>query len=441
MQVDRRTAWAVLQDTVRAHWRQTKALHTPPVRTAGNAGETPTRRLALFVGDFPPLVSGGVYRPAALARYAAASGFETTVISPDADGASTTAGQHLLEYVGDKVRIHRFNRSRLSPSHRLFPSVDGGTLCAIDMFQCARQVFKDGAPSIIVATGPPFCNFVAGYLAARHFGCRLVLDYRDEWCQSPFDFVLKGKQDRLWEARCIDAADRIVFTTQSQLDQLDVAYGGRIAAKSTIVPNGWEPAQQQHRTAGMTVRSKVEVLFAGKLGGHTNPAEFLQALSVISERRPDLRARLTFRFVGYKHRDAEACLAAFPYQEMLASEAVVPAATASAMMRQADCLMLFHDDRFNRYLPGKLYEYVASGTPILLLDDHGESTRLIEKLRAGWSVASTDSSELERLLSALPTRQLPIDPESARTRRVWLETHTRESTSRTFLSNLDTLLE
>src|SRR3954470_692097 len=83
------------------------------------------RHMVLLAWAFAPSISGGVYRPASLARYAARAGWRVTVIAGPSETQSD-AGTALLEYVGKDVRILRVpdSATRIIPSYRLFPSID-----------------------------------------------------------------------------------------------------------------------------------------------------------------------------------------------------------------------------------------------------------------------------------------------------------------------------
>lgn len=410
-------------------------------RRRHSASVAKDHRLLLLVREFAPAIAGGVYRPAALARYAQRAGWKVTVVTVAETATPTRAGLKLLDYVGAEVEVERIAAPRLHPSVRLFPSIDGGMITALDMVDAVRRRFNDDVPRTIVASGPPFCSFVAALLLARHRESRLVLEYRDEWTECPFDFVGKSGADARWEARCLTRADRIVVTTESQKSHLLDRFGPAAAGKCTVVANGWEPAETEGAEAEPPEKgARVVLTFAGKLGGHTDPSRFLGALEGILARREDLRSKVTIRLVGRKRADVEQRLQEFGFKEVLDLVPVVPLAEAARLMRASDALLLFHDPRFERYIPGKLYEYAASGTPVLLMDDVGESTRLVRKFSLGWSVKTDDDAALEAVLDRLVqlhAQNSPAPPERATDLVDWLRAHTREALARRFLTLLD----
>src|SRR5665213_233012 len=226
------------------------------------------RNLLILAWEFAPQIAGGVYRPAALSKYAARAGWKVTVVSGPAPAQPSSAGCALREYVGASVRTLQINAPQLTPSYKLFPDVDGSLLAAIAMFDLVRSIMRSQPPTVVVATGPPFHDFVAGYFVAAWAQIPLILDYRDEWTQCPFDFVAKGRANHKWERRCLFAADRVIFTTSTQRDRLSNVCEKFDVAKSEIIPNGWEPSEFRAAPNSSRRPEVLTLLFAGKLGGH-----------------------------------------------------------------------------------------------------------------------------------------------------------------------------
>ena len=431
---------AKLLDTARfyARWFAIWAMH--PRRSRGSPSE---RHAVLMVTGFPPDISGGAYRPASLARYAHRSGWKLTVVSLPVPVDVGDAGRRLRAYAGDDVQVLRTPDDPLNPSHRLVPRVDGGLVAALDMARAIRRAFGDALPGTVVASGPSFSTFVAGYLVSRAFGVRLVLEYRDEWTLCPFDFVEKSALNRRWEQRCLARAEQVFVMTDSQRLHLEASFPALVAGKCRVVANGWEPAiagpaRLQPLAADLDPQRLV-LTFAGMLGGHTLTASFLQSLARVLDRRTDLRRRLVLRFVGKKASAAQRDLDAFGHEGVIESIDLVPQAEAAMMLRTSDAVMLFHDARFERYIPGKLYEYVASGAAILLLDDVGECRSIVQALGVGCAIETSDDVGLEAFLDSLWAARNATEvrsPHQVERVRAWLDVHTREHLAAAFFGGL-----
>ncbi len=69
-------------------------------------------------------------------------------------------------------------------------------------------------------------------------------------------------------------------------------------------------------------------------------------------------------------------------------------------MEEADVLLLPWTDRFN--IPGKVFEYLATGKPILAICyPDSEVARIIRETASGWCVNPDDSAAVQRVLTEI----------------------------------------
>lgn len=398
------------------------------------------RTVLLLAPSFPPAVSGGTYRPLALARYGPGLGWDVAVTTDPLPLQIDPAGRHLLTGLSDRVTVTPVTKSWLRPSESWFPSVDGGFLTALATVRAGRQALGGLPPDAIVASGPSFHLFVAGYYLARASRCPLVLDYRDEWTECPFHFVTPGNADRAWERRCLLAADAVVFTTRSQLEHTAEVFTELDPSKCRVIPNGWEPSDwadaSSCRHALPAARARQLTLsYVGRLADHVSPGGLLESLAAVCRRRPDIAGRVGLRFVGEKSGDALEQVKAFPYAGKVELLDQLPRPAANRLMRESSALLLFNDARLARYIPGKLYEYLAARRPVIVFGEGGESAELVRKLGAGWIVRAADPEALEAVLDQL--LRDPHAPGDARDIGSWLVRHTRERLARDLIEVLE----
>lgn len=409
-----------LRDTARGYVWLARTL----ARGRRSASGRLPRHLLLLAWAFPPRSSGGVYRPAALVRYATQLGWRVTVVCESEPAEATGAGRHMLAYIGPSARILRVRPTTLRPSYRAFPSVDGGFLNALAMSDVARRALVDDPPGVILASGPPFHSFVAARYIARSSGAPYVLDYRDEWTECPFGFVDPGNADVYYERACLRAAARVVFTTESHLHHQLRTFPVVEPSRCLVIPNGWELADVPASTETQPpLRVGTQIAFVGTLSNYTPPEAFLKTLAAVIEQEPGLETTLRLTFVGYRSDAAERALRAFPYPGMVEMINEVPRPQALAIMRQADALLLINNTSFARYRPGKLYDYLAMETPILVYGSGGEVATVVNQLEAGRVVPVGDATALAKALGALPGLR---GRAARRGLRGWLSRHTRE---------------
>ncbi len=409
----------------------------------GRRDNTSDRSALLLAWTLPPAVNGGVYRPTSFLKYGPGLGWRLSAISGPLTGPASEAGQYLLDTIPESVSIHRLVPSSLDPSWRFFPQVDGGFVNALATVRLALQVLKDDPPAVVIASGPPFHNFIAAYYIARIFGTKLVLDYRDEWTECPFEFVEIGSFDGTWEARCLRVAQAVVFTTQSQLEHQVAKFSSLKTTKCQVVPNGWEPLEahgcaeiDDHEFGDIENLQSDEIVlsFVGTMFlSYQNPLYFLSALERVLDRRKDLRDKLRIQFIGRINKEIEQSLADTAYTGIVEIVHFVPKLKAFELMRRSHCLLMFADAESSRYRPGKIYDYIAVGRPVLVYGHAGEISELVEQLNCGVFVPVGNIDALESVLDHLCDNTISDFRASSETGD-WLKRHTREVSARSFLA-------
>lgn len=411
-------------------------------RAAEGAASSPLakfdRRLVILTWEFPPQVTGGVYRPLSFARHAAASGWQVEVVCGPAASPPSEAGRYLASLLPASVPITRVAADQ-GPHPWPLPKIDGGTINALSLYEAAATCIAPGESGVILASGPPFANFVAGLWLARRTGWKLALDYRDEWTQTPFRFVDKAGDNPSWEKRCLERADMVIFTTPSQLAHAERHFPALARSQNTVVYNGWEPGDfaEAPPPQAPDPDSPITLAYLGNLGAMAAPDAFLATLAAALEAKPELRSRLKVLLVGHKRPDALEALRAFPFPDVIELVDSVPKQEACGMMQRVDGLLLLNPVGLRRYIQGKLYEYIASGTPVLVFGAGGEMGKIVDGLEAGTTVAEGDAAGLAKALEGLRARR-NSNPEQ---RRKWLASRERAVLAGVLYRYLDTLIE
>lgn len=389
--------------------------------------------VAVLVWGFPPAVWGGVHRPAALCRHVDPLRTKLTVVTGPVPREISAAGRYLCEQLNETTRIQRVEASEIvhqSDFAHALPEVDGGFTCLMAHYRAAIRALSD-PPGLVFASGPRFESFIVAYLVARRFNARLVLDYRDEWTECPFPFVTAGGFDRRWEHRCLRMADHVIFTTESQRRHQLAVFPALDPDRCSVIPNGWDPTDVPLQSGHAPCSSEMldarrRIAFVGYLGDHTLPDSFFSCLQALLLRRPDIRKAIRFEFIGKKSARALELLRAFPCPDVLHLMDHLPKPEALEAMRGADALLVLNPPDFARYIPGKLYDYLAMRRPLLVFGCGGEIEVLVRSHRAGLVIDTQDPTALEQALGALVRGELA----TPLTSELWLAAHTREVLAR-----------
>ena len=379
---------------------------------------------------------GGSYRPTSFLQYAGENGWRAAAITRELGEPPDRAALELAARIPEDVSIIRVPSPSFQASRRVLPSLDGTMEMALQVFDAGRRRFAATPPSVVVATGPPFHNFLAALYLSRQLRSRLVVDYRDEWTESPFSFVKSGTWDRAVESRILRHADGVLFTTRSQLENALRSFSALHREKCYLLPNGWEPSSSVSiEAAPQRERSTTVIAFVGNVAPHTHPGPFLDMLEGLVGERPEVADQVRLRLVGPIHEHVRDRLNQFAYPAMIERVGMLPLSEAQREMAVADALVLFAGSDLSRYLPGKLFEYLAAKRPIIVYGEAGEAADLVSSLSVGRRVASQEDflsflDEIEELERAFRGREI----------ETWLAEHRRESLAKRFYGILEDIV-
>lgn len=392
-------------------------------------------RLLLIAYEFPPSPSPQSLRWTYLVRELALQGHEVHVLTADLGG--TTPG---LPPLPDSVRVHR-----------TFPGLLRGAL-AMHRDYRQRNPRKpasppatdatpagDASPTPLTALRPPrnwkqrLSEAVQAAAAMLHFPDirgewrrhgrralrRLLVELRPDlvisshepattlelglmvrragipWIADLGDPVLAPYTPRRWRARSLrlersvfrDAA-HVTVTNPRAMEQMRERHG--TATPISVLTQGFDlvPAPLEVG-AGLFEQDRLELLYTGSLYAFRRIDVLLGAL------RCDPRIRLSIAAVTVPE-SILAAARAMPGQLRLLG--FLPHRHALALQRQADVLVNIANDDAAQ-IPGKFYEYLGSGRPVLHLTDAPDLVAdRISTLRRGWISANDQAAISERLL-------------------------------------------
>lgn len=416
------------------------------LRTARKAGGNNVKqaglRHALLLSFFPPTINAGVYRPLSWAKYAHRSKWHIDVLTSHSGDPDSPPAQALLKEVPADVRVYRPEMKKLQPAWRIAQKieVDGGLINALSLAEWGIQNLSDKPADIIIASGPFFSYLVAGYFVSKRLGRPLVLDYRDEWSESPYSFVLKTDFGRKWEKRCLAHAKKVIFTTDSQKKHYGDVFGQAIYDKSIVIRNGWD---EEHRGNPELPGQKTEhaphsIVFAGYLGLHAPFHLFLDDFWQAAGRKPALLENHQINVVGSQPPEVISQTKSSPLGSIVAFEPQLPITDVIMRLNSGHIALIIGTKDIERYIPGKLYYYLASDIPILVFGAPGETKNIVEELDAGIFV---EDGNPEKLIDALATfDREPASRWNNQARKDWLISHTRANRADAFFKALDELV-
>jgi glycosyltransferase involved in cell wall biosynthesis len=413
-----------------------------------------SQRVLIIAHWFPPAGGIAVQRALSLARYLPQHGFEVHVLSPR-NPPSPVLDPALCKRVPPEVVSHRawtpspnarlrkrlwglVSRGRQAPAQqnpdgaarpsspsglstwvRRLLSPDPEVVWVPFALRRARRIVRRYGIGTVIVTAPPFSAFLIGNALKREFpSLKLISDFRDEWLRfflSTFDYQknsqIRQRAERI-ERATVEGSDAVVTVTPSLVEELRERYRDLPAGKFVLIPNGYDPALFENFTPRPHEGSKIIVTYVGTVYSTVSPECYFAALDRLPEA---LRHRIETHFVGRIAGDQQHLVESRPDVKVFG---YVPQREALRRMEETDYLLLIMKDP--THVTGKIYEYLATGKPIVAFSPPGgEVDHTLRETRAGWCLDPEDEPANSAFLERLANGELAgnFDPDLVAIRR------------------------
>jgi len=418
------------------------------------------KKLLLISYVFPPAGGITVQRALSFAKYLPANGIETHVLTAR-NPAAPVHDPGLLKHIPPEVRIHRamtpeppfylrkkiwgliekLSSSKAKPAGgkgqqataakpgRLDSLVkrvlnpDPQVLWTPFAIRRASSIIRKHKIDCVMVTAPPFSVFLIGNALKKRFpGIKLISDFRDEWLRfylTDFDFLnddsTRQRAERI-ERETIGSSDAVIAVTRSSLREIRGRYPEQPDSKFVFPPKGCDPETfQGFEPRAHGIGGRMLVTHMGTAYRTASPSFYLDALDTVA---PEIRSAIETRFIG---RVAETETEIFENRASAVKLlGFMPQSQALKLTEESDYLLLTMTNEFS--LPGKLFEYLATGKPVLALSPRGgEVDEILKETGGGWCVEHTDRAAIQRMIAeaheALVTGKRPFESNREAIRR------------------------
>ena len=382
------------------------------------------RRVLLLAYFYPPLAGGGVHRVLSFTRHLPAHGWACTVVCAG-ERDYWVSDPSLLAAVPEETEVIRVPGGSLlsgwlklrrdDARGRRSASAFGPLRGVVDWFLLpdsyagwasrARALVEAriarGGIDVLLSSSPPDSVHLAARDAARTTGVPWAADFRDPWMGLSFrppPTPWHASAHRAMEASVLDGAARVLAASRTHADALAARAPGR-PREVVHLPNGFEPASFISASGDP---DHFRVVFTGALSLMEDVGTLIDAVARLLERDPGARAVLRVELYGPYDRHWEERARTTGLDGVVRFTGTRPHAEARSAQETADLLVLWrpHGERFRTMVPGKTYEYLASGRPVLALLQADDEAAVLVRRAGGAVIAPGSVDALEREIAA-----------------------------------------
>lgn len=247
----------------------------------------------------------------------------------------------------------------------------------------AWMASNPGAVDVLASFGEPMSDHLVGLSLKRRFGLPWLAHFSDPWSDNPFRSFqpMSNWCNRRMEGEVIEAADRVVFTSEETRQLVMAKYPASWLDKAQVLPHSFDPADFVQMARG-PVRTTVTVRYLGNFYGHRTPFPLFAALARLHASRPDVLTDVCFELIG----STPDWMRWHPAVKRLPEGLLkfcdpVPYQCSLELMRDADLLLVIDAPALHSvFLPSKLVDYIGAAKPIFGIVPPGASHELIARL-------------------------------------------------------------
>ena len=400
------------------------------------------KRVLIITYYWPPSGGSGVQRWLKFAKYLPEAGWEPVIFTPE-NPDFDLKDETLLKEISPNLEVIRFpiwepyqlfaKVKKQGKSHpgRILEQQKKGFLEKVAIWlranllvpdprvfwvkpsvQFLDQLLQEGQFQAIITTGPPHSLHLIGQQLKQKHGIPWLADFRDPWSQWEFLDTLPmlsfiRRRHEALERKVLQQADVVVTISPTFQRDLQKLSGRKI----DLITNGYDPADIP---TGFHPRPKLDnrlhLVYTGIIDAIRNPLPLMQALKAEFEVGGE---EVSWTFVGKVSEQVQQQVEADSWlQAHIHFAGYVPHHQVFEFYAHTDALVLILTDTKNAKgnIPGKLFEYLATGLPVLALGDpQGDSASLLSQAGAGAVLGHGDlkgmQAKLRELYASVGTQQ------------------------------------
>ena len=276
-----------------------------------------------------------------------------------------------------------------------------------------KEYLNEHPVDAIISTGPPHSMHLIALKLKEALGLPWIADFRDPWTEIDYynDLHLTAWADRRHhrlEQEVLTKADKVVTVAPDGARRL-----GRLGNRNVrTIYNGFDRDDDTQMPVNLS--EQFTITYLGVLSKIQNPSNLWQALSELIKEDSGFDKSLKINMIGQIDSTVVSSIDENGLTQHVAYSPYMPHDQVSAVHRSSTLLLLLlmpdSEPRAKGLLTGKLFEYMASGRPILCIGpEDGDAARILRETGAGQTVSFEDKVKMKETLKNLYQRFLEND--------------------------------
>jgi len=243
--------------------------------------------------------------------------------------------------------------------------------------KAARKLIKDEKIDAIVSVGPPHSTHLIGKKISKKLNIPHVPVFIDPWVDIIYYKDFKRSKitlsiDNHLEKTVLQNAKAIVFVTETMQNDYVKKYNF-IEGKSNVLYWGYNEEDFERIVVKKEQKEEKVLVHAGNIFSYQNPPNFWKQIKKENEMGNYIR----IKFIGTVDPEIKKSITEEGLNEVTEYCGFLPYNEMLKNIREADFLLVCASEP--RHVPGKLFEYLRTGNPIIAFGNNNEEVKKILK--------------------------------------------------------------
>ena len=276
-----------------------------------------------------------------------------------------------------------------------------------------KEYLNEHPVDAIISTGPPHSMHLIALKLKEALGLPWIADFRDPWTEIDYynDLHLTAWADRKHhrlEQEVLTKADKVVTVAPDGARRL-----GRLGNRNVrTIYNGFD--RNDDAQTPVNLSEQFTITYLGVLSKIQNPSNLWQALAELIKEDSGFDKNLKINMIGQIDSTVVSSIDENGLTQHVVYSPYMPHDQVSAVHRSSSLLLLLlmpdSEPRAKGLVTGKLFEYMASGRPILCIGpEDGDAARILKETGAGQTVSFEDKNKTKEIIKNLYQRYLKND--------------------------------
>lgn len=258
--------------------------------------------------------------------------------------------------------------------------------------KAAKEFYNKEKFDAVVSIGPPHSSHLIGLKLSRKFNIPHFPVFIDPWVDIIYykNFnrnLLTLKLDNHFEKSVLQNAKEVVFVTESMKEDYFKKYDF-LSGKSNVLYWGYDEDDFKDYKNEKIKKDEKIITHAGNLFAYQNPKNFWKQVKAENEKGNKVR----LKFIGNVDPEILTYLNEIGLNDKVELAGFLPYPEMIKQISESDALLVCASEP--RHVPGKLFEAMRTGNPVIAFGDNNEEVKnIIQEANAGMMFGYNDSGE------------------------------------------------